>query len=77
MAGLPARMMPAFSRPIDLAVGAEELGVVDVDAGDDGAVGVEGVDRVEPAAEAHLEDHQVERRRCAAGAAIASVVNSK
>ena len=55
--------MPAFSRPIDLAVGAEVLDVVDVDAGDDGAVGVEDVDRVEAAAEADLEDHQVERRR--------------
>ena len=55
--------MPAFSRPIASRSRAEVLGVVDVDAGDHRAVGVEGVDRVEAPAEADLEDHQVERRR--------------
>ena len=41
-----------------------------------GAVGVEDVDRVEAAAEADLEDDQVERRR-REQRAIASIVNSK
>jgi hypothetical protein len=36
--------------------------VVEVDAGDDHAVGVEHVDRVQPAAQAHFQDHQVQRR---------------
>ena len=45
-----------------LAVVAEDLGVVDVDAGEDRAVGIEDVDRVEAAAQADLEDDQIERR---------------
>jgi hypothetical protein len=46
-----------------LAVAAEVLGVVEVDARQHRAVGVEDVDRVEAAAEADLEDDEVERRR--------------
>jgi hypothetical protein len=42
-----------------LAVGAEVFHVVEVDAGDDRAVGVDDVDRVEPAAQADLEDRHV------------------
>jgi hypothetical protein len=44
MAGRPARITCAFSRPIALAVGAQDLHVVEVDAGDDHAVGVDHVD---------------------------------
>jgi dissimilatory sulfite reductase (desulfoviridin) alpha/beta subunit len=51
--------------------------VVEVDAGDDRAVGVDDVHRVEPAAQADLEDRHV--RLLAGGHAgrMASVVNSK
>ena len=45
-----------------LAVGAQELGVVQRDAGDQRAVGIDGVHSVQPAAHAHLQDHQVQRR---------------
>jgi hypothetical protein len=45
-----------------LAVGPQVLGVVEVDAGDDRAVGVDRVHRVQPAAHAHFQDHQVQRR---------------
>ena len=41
-------------------VGAEQLHVVQVDAGDEGAVGVDDVDRVEPAADADFQDHDVQ-----------------
>ena len=37
--------------------------MIDVDAGDDRAVGIEGIDGVEAAAHADLEDHQIERGR--------------
>jgi hypothetical protein len=43
-----------------LAVVAEEGLVVEVDAHDDGDVGVDDVDRIEPPAEAHLEDEPVD-----------------
>ena len=55
IAGRPARMMPAFSKPICSRVVAEIVGVVDVDAGDDGAVGIDDVDRIEAPAEADFE----------------------
>jgi hypothetical protein len=45
-----------------LAVGAEELDMVDIDAGDDRAGRLDDVDRVQPAAQADLEDHEVELR---------------
>ncbi len=45
-----------------LAVGAEELDVVDVHAGDDGAVGVDDVGRVQAAAQAYLQDRHVQPR---------------
>ena len=44
-----------------LARGAQVFDVVDVDAGDDGAVGVDDVHCVEPAAQPHFENHQVQR----------------
>ena len=50
-------------RPIDLAVGPKVLHVIEGNAGDHRAVGVEGIDRVEAPAQAHLQDHQVQRRQ--------------
>ena len=44
-----------------LAVGAQQFHVVQVDAGDDAAVGVDEVDRVQPASEADLQDDHVQR----------------
>mmetsp|Transcript_6782 Transcript_6782/g.28607 ORF Transcript_6782/g.28607 Transcript_6782/m.28607 type:complete len:417 (+) Transcript_6782:603-1853(+) len=44
-----------------LAVRAEELGVVEVDAGDDRAVAVDDIDRVQPTTQAHFEDDEVQR----------------
>ena len=41
------------------ARGAEEIGMVDVDAGDDGNIGVDHVDRVEAPAESYFEDRDV------------------
>jgi hypothetical protein len=46
-----------------LAVRAEVLGVVEVDAGDHRAVGVDRVDGVEPSSESDFQDHGVEPRR--------------
>ena len=43
------------------AVRAKVLGVVQVDAGDDGAIGIDGIDRVVATAEADFEDHEIER----------------
>ena len=61
MAGLPGRMTCAFSRPMRLAIGAEKFHVVEVDAGDDGAVGVDGIDGVVAAAETDFENDHVQR----------------
>ncbi len=55
--------MPAFSKRDFLARIAEILGVIDIDAGDDRAVGIEDVDRVEAAAQADFEDHRVQSAR--------------
>ena len=55
--------MPGLLAADRFAVGAEVLHVVEVDAGDDGAVGIDDVDRVEPPAQADFEDRHVERRR--------------
>ena len=54
--------MPAFSRPMASRVGPEVVHVVDGDAGEHGAVGVDDVDRVEPAAQADLEDRRLDLR---------------
>jgi hypothetical protein len=43
------------------AVGAEPLGMIDLDTGDHGHVGIDDVHRVEPPAEADLQHHPVER----------------
>ena len=43
-----------------LTVGPEELHVVQIDAGDDGAVGVDEIDRIEPATEPNLQNHHVQ-----------------
>ena len=42
------------------AVRPQVFGMIDVDAGDDGAVRIEGIDRIEPPAHADLEDHEIE-----------------
>ena len=60
-----------------LAVVAEDLGMVDVDAGEDDAVGVEDVDRVAAAAQTHLENDQPRAPSLASKRAMASSVNSK
>jgi hypothetical protein len=60
--GLAAAQDAGLLAADGLAVVSEELGVVDVDAGQHRAVGIEDVDRVEAAAEADLEDAEVERR---------------
>src|SRR5206468_11434233 len=61
--GLAGAHDPRLLAADRLAVAAEELDVVDVDAGDHGAVAVEGIDRVEATAKPDLEHDQVERRR--------------
>ena len=67
--------MCAFSRR-SLARRAQVVDVVDGDRRDDRAVGIEDVDRIEPAAEADLEHRRVELR-CANSRRTASVPNSK
>ena len=42
------------------AVGAQNFHVVEVDAGDDGAIGVDDVGRIQPAAQADFQDHHIE-----------------
>src|SRR5439155_24795105 len=61
--GLPGAHDPGLLATDALAVAAEKLDVVDVDAGDHGALAVECVDGIESAAEPDLEDDEVERRR--------------
>ena len=39
---------------------AQKFGVVDVDAGDDGAVGIDQVHGVQPSAQAHLKNHGIQ-----------------
>ena len=41
---------------------AQKLHVVEVNAGDDGAIGVDDVDGVQPPAQAHFQNHHVQRR---------------
>src|SRR4029078_3855314 len=60
---LAAAKNPRLLAADRLAVGAEVLAVVDVDAGPDRAVAVERGDGVEPAAEPDLEDDEIERSR--------------
>jgi hypothetical protein len=58
--GLPVRMMPAFSRPMAFAVGPSQLHVVQVDAGDDGAVGIDDVDGIQPPTQPHLQHGHIQ-----------------
>jgi hypothetical protein len=53
-----------FLQPDRLAIRAEILRVIERDAGDDGTVGVDGVDSVVAAAESDFEDHHIQRRVC-------------
>jgi hypothetical protein len=46
-----------------LAGVAQELGMINVDAGHDRAVGVDEVDRIEPPAQPDLQDQDIERER--------------
>jgi hypothetical protein len=43
------------------AVRAQVLGVIEIDAGDHRAIGVNAVDGIEPPAEAHFQDNQIQR----------------
>ena len=45
-----------------LARFAQKLGVVQVDAGDDGAVGIKNIHGIEPPAQAHFENRHVQVR---------------
>ena len=54
-------MMPAFSPAIEGGRRAEELGVVEGDRGDDGHLGLDHVRRVPLAADADLDDGDVNR----------------
>ena len=53
-----ARLLPANA----FAVGPQKLGVVDVDAGDHGAVGIDDVGRIQPPAQAHFQDRDIQPR---------------
>ncbi len=52
--------MPAFSKPIFFPRIAQVGRVVDVDAGDDGDVGLDDVDRIQASAQADFEDGDVD-----------------
>ena len=56
------RNMPAFSRPI-ASRSAQILDVVEVDAGEDRAVGIEDIDRIERPPRPDFEDDEIELRR--------------
>ncbi len=61
--GGTARPHDAGLLPADgFAVRSQELRVVDVDAGDDRAVGIHDIGRVEAAAQAHLQDGDIQAR---------------
>lgn len=51
-------LLPADGLPVR----TEDLDVVEVDAGEQGHVGIDHVDGIEPAAQPDLEDHQVQPR---------------
>jgi hypothetical protein len=71
----PARMIPPF-RTDRFARAAEVVDVIDRDPGDHRDVGIDDVDRVEPAAETDLEHQRIELRAANIHSA-ASVPNSK
>src|SRR5262249_30090864 len=63
--GWPTRPeYPGFLPSYGLAGIAKVVHVIEIHGSQHGAVGVERVDRVEPPAEAHLEDHGVEGTQC-------------
>ncbi len=52
----PALRMPTFSARYRPARGAQNLGVLEPDVGDDGDLAIDDIGRVEPAAQAHFDD---------------------
>ena len=61
--GIPGLMTPAFSRAIASRVSAEQRLVIEVDRGDGGGDRSHDVRRVEPAAETHFENGDVDPAR--------------
>ena len=50
-----------FLAPDRLAIGSEIIDMVDADAGEHGAIGIDDVHRVEPPAQPHLEHRGLDR----------------
>ena len=60
-----------------LDVGAQPVGMVEADGTDDGRLGIDDVDRIEPPAEPHLEHREVRRRAARNTYSAASALYSK
>ena len=54
---------PRFLAPNALAVWAEVFHVIQINAGDDGAIGIDDVHRIQPPAQPHLQNHHIQLPR--------------